>query len=211
MSPAAGPTGPAVHRGAVSACGIVLLVAAVAAALIWLRPTPPGPTSPAPTLTAALTPSSRQPAPATSPSETASLSTPTGTPTTTPPRSKQLHGRALAAAWLNGYLNRSDRDDEDWSREISNITTPELVEQLKALGPDNVGLPELKSWRVTKITGYDPPNKPVDTPSRQVLTYIATVTDGRTKIDKPFELYSYLAEDGSWVITSIEQPFITEE
>lgn len=196
------------------ALGPLVLLLAAAAALIWLRPTPPGPTSLAPTLTAAPTPSSRQPSPAPSPSETASLSPPTETPTPTPtptPRSEQLHGRALAVTWLSGYLNRSDPDDDDWSQSISSLTTPELMEQLKALGPDNVGLTQLKSWRVTKVTGYDPTDKPVDTPSRQVLTYIVTVTDGRASVDKAFELYAYLAEDGRWVIASIDQPFITEE
>lgn len=203
--------------------GPLVLLAAAAAALLWLRPAPPDPAPvvPAvtaaptftalPTLTAAPTVSSDQPPPATSPPGTASASLPTGPPSMATPRPQRLHGRVLAVTWLNGYLNRSDQDEDGWSQAISSLTTPELLEQLKVLGPDNVGLPQLKSWRVTKVTGYDPPDKPVDTPSRQVLTYIATVTDGRTSVDKPFELYSYLAEDGRWVIASIDQPFTTEE
>lgn len=197
---------------------LVLLVAATGA-LLWLRPSPPDTTSLAPTITVApsFTPlpaptvSSRQPPSATSSSKTASTP-PSTDPSPTPPgRQQRLHGQALAVTWLNGYLNRADREDDGWSQAISNLTTPELLEQLKVLGPDYVGLPQLKSWRVSKVTKYDSPDKPVNTPSRQVLTYVATVTDDRTRVDKAFELDSYLAEDGRWVITSVGQPFITEE
>lgn len=123
---------------------------------------------------------------------------------------RPLQGQELAAAWLTGYLTRSDRSDERWVPAIQDLTTPELLETLQAEGPSAVGLDQLASWRVTRIAPFTAVEQPVDTASRTVLSYAAVVTDGHVQVEKPFQLYCYRAADGRWLVASIEQPYSSE-
>lgn len=194
--------------------GPLILVAIALAGLIWLRPhhppSPPSPPSPpaattsAPSIRPAVTvpPSTLTPRPESAPPATSS------TAATTP--SHALRGRPLAEAWLTGYLTRSNRDDNRWVDPVRPLSSPELVAELEDLGPDAVGLDRLTSWRVAKIEAYQPVDQPVDTPSRMVLAYAATVTDGHTAIEKPFAFTSYLQPDGRWIVTSLDQPYSSE-
>lgn len=125
------------------------------------------------------------------------------------PEGRVLSGEALAKAWLAGYLDRSSRDDDSWSAAIADITDPQLLTALEAEGPDAVGLFKFQSWRVTQVRP-SAGSKPVDTPSRQVLAYTATVTDGERTERKPFVLYCYGSADGRWLVTLVEQPYTSE-
>ena len=123
-------------------------------------------------------------------------------------------GPALADAWLRAYLTRDNRDDDRWQAPTAELSTPELLEQLKEAGPDPVGLDQLSQWHVTQVEPWrvtqvepdDPIEPPADTESRQLLTYAATVTDGTQIVEKPFELYAYRQDDGRWLIGTIDQP-----
>lgn len=119
-------------------------------------------------------------------------------------------GKELAAAWLTGYLTRSDRSDERWVPAIQDLTTPELLETMQAKGPSAVGLDQLTSWRVRSIAPFTAVEQPVDTGSRTVLSYAAVVTDGHTVVEKPFQLYCYRAPDGRLLVASFEQPYSSE-
>lgn len=121
-----------------------------------------------------------------------------------------LRGRDLAAAWLTGYLTRSDRSDERWVPAIRDLTTPELLETLQEEGPTAVGLDQLASWQVTRIAPFTAVEQPIDTASRKILSYAAVVTDGHIRVEKPFQLYCYRAADGRWLVASIEQPYASE-
>ena len=123
---------------------------------------------------------------------------------------RSLQGRALATAWLSGYLTRSSRDDDRWESAIADLSTPELVDELREAGPDMVGLDQFSSWRVTRITAFQAVDQPVDTPSRTTLAYTAVVTDGRRSVAKPFLLYAYRQGDNRWLITLVEQPYSSE-
>lgn len=151
-------------------------------------------------------PSSSPAAPETAPAEPSPASSP---PATESP-SSLLQGTALARAWLIAFLSRPERDDPGWASAIAPITTPELVTNLRTAGPDLVGLDQLSSWRVIKVEPYDPVDPAVDTESRQVLAYAATVTDGTHTAEKPFELYAYLQPDGRWLVGDVEQPYSSE-
>lgn len=126
----------------------------------------------------------------------------------TPGRS--LQGRDLALAWLRGYLTRSSHDDGGWETAIADLSTPDLVEKLQEDGPDSVGLHELSSWRVAAIKAYTAVDQPVNAPSRTTLSYIAVVTDGRRKVEKPFTLYAYRQSNDRWLVTLVEQPYSSE-
>ncbi|HET9873165.1 MAG TPA: hypothetical protein VFP89_11310 [Propionibacteriaceae bacterium] len=121
-----------------------------------------------------------------------------------------MRGRNLAAAWLTGYLTRSNRSDERWVPAIRDLATPDLLETLQAEGPTAVGLDELGSWRVARVVPFTAVEQPVDTESRTVLSYAAVVTDGHVQVEKPFQLYCYRVADGRWLVASIEQPYSSE-
>lgn len=138
-------------------------------------------------------------------------STPPPLPTKTPsPNPRSLEGRTLGVGWLTGYLTRPTRSDDGWVAAIRDITTPELLAQLKAEGSDAVGLFRLKSWQVSAVKPLQYPDLPAKTPSRVVLAYLATVTDGTTQVRKPFVLYSYREPGGRWLIAIVEQPYSSE-
>ena len=185
--------------------GVVVLVGglAVVAALLTLQPQP-GPSGP--------------PASAPAPSKvttTAEATAPSGKLQASPQSSAPKNdGPALAEAWLRAYLTRDNRDDDRWQTPTAELSTPELLEQLKEAGPDPVGLDQLSQWHVTQVEPwhvtqvepYDPIEPPADTDSRQLLVYAATVTDGTHTIEKPFELYADRQDDGRWLIGAIDQP-----
>lgn len=123
---------------------------------------------------------------------------------------RPLPGKDLAGAWLTGYLTRSARSDERWVAAVQDLTTPELLETLQVEGPSAVGLDQLASWRVARIAPFAAVEQPVDTKSRTVLSYAATLTDGHAEVEKPFQLYCYRAADGRWLVASIEQPYASE-
>lgn len=123
---------------------------------------------------------------------------------------RPLKGKELAIAWLTGFLTRSDRSDERWIAAVRNLTTPELLEALRTEGPSAVGLDQLASWRVVRIKPINAIQQPVDTESRTVLSYAATVADDYTEIEKPFQLYCYRGAHGRWLVASIEQPYSSE-
>jgi len=85
-----------------------------------------------------------------------------------------------------------------------------LVTDLRSAGPDLVGLELLSRWQVTKVERFEPIDPPVDTESRQLLAYAATVTDGTRTVEKPFELYAYLQPAGGWLIGLVDQPYSSE-
>ena len=124
--------------------------------------------------------------------------------------SRQMQGEDLAAAWLTGFLTRSDREDEGWVMAVRDLTTPALLENLEAQGPSAVGLDRLGSWRVARIVPFTTVDQPVNTESRMVLSYAATVTDGHATIEKPFQLYCYRVADGRWLVASVDQPYSSE-
>lgn len=126
----------------------------------------------------------------------------------TPRRS--LQGRDLSLAWLRGYLTRSNREDDRWESAIADLSTPGLVEELQEDGPDGVGLDHLSRWLVTTIKAYPAFDRPVDTPSRVTLSYLAVVSDGRRTVEKPFILYVYRQSDDRWLVTLVEQPYSSE-
>ena len=151
---------------------------------------------------------------------------PPPSPTTAPPRTpatprpkpatrssasvRPRQGADLAVVWLRGYLSRSMRTDEQWVSALRDLTAPELLQTLQAEGPKVVGLDRLGPWRVARIEPFTAVEQPVDTESRTVLSYAAVVTDGRTEVEKPFQLYCYRAADGRWLVTSIDQPYSSE-
>lgn len=184
--------------------GVVVLVAGLAVVVALLTRQPqPGPSGP--------------PASAPVPSNVTTTETtaePSGTLQASPQSSAPKNGAALAEAWLRAYLTRDNRDDDRWQTPTAELSTPELLEQLKEAGPDPVGLDQLSQWHVTQVEPwhvtqvepYDPIEPPADTDSRQLLIYAATVTDGTHTIEKPFELYAYRQDDGRWLIGAIDQP-----
>lgn len=182
---------------AVLICVAAALAAAALALVVFLRPslTASSPGSPATSAPSPIT---------TSPSASFSVA-----PTRVP---RVLTGRPLATAWLTGYLTRSSRDDPRWGAAIADITDPDLLATLESQGPDSVGLYRLTSWRVTAVDPYTAAiDLPVDTPTRQILAYTATVTDDRGHREtKPFLLYSHLGADRRWTVTMIDQPYTSE-
>ncbi len=133
---------------------------------------------------------------------------PTGASTVRPVR--RLHGRELAKVWLTGFLTRSSRDDDRWVDAVRDLTTPELLQQLASAGPAYVGLEDLSSWRVVRVVPITVVDPPADTPSRAVLTYAAVVTDGKHRVEKPFQLYCYRHVDSRWLVGAVEQPYASE-
>ena len=123
---------------------------------------------------------------------------------------RRLQGRELATVWLTGFLTRSNRDDDRWVEAVRDLTTPELLQQLASAAPAYVGLEDLSSWRVVRIVPITAVDPPADTPSRTVLTYAAIVTDGKHRVEKPFQLYCYRNVDGRWLIGAVEQPYASE-
>ena len=184
--------------------GVVVLVAglAVVIALLTRQPQPglPGPPASAPA----------------SNGTTAAQATaaPSGTLQASPQPSAPKNRPALAEAWLRAYLTRDNRDDDRWQTPTAELSTLQLLEQLKEAGPDPVGLDQLSQWRVTQVEPWhvtqvepnDPIEPPADTESRQLLAYAATVTDGTQIVEKPFELYAYRQDDGRWLVGTIDQP-----
>lgn len=118
--------------------------------------------------------------------------------------------KALATRWLTGYLTRSSRDDTAWQTAIAPLSTQQLVDELTAAGPDAVGLDQLSRWQVVKVAPVRAVDQPVNTPTRVVLSYAATVTDGTVTRTKPFQLYAYLSDDGRWRVGALDQPYSSE-
>ena len=133
---------------------------------------------------------------------------PTGASPTRPLR--MLQGRELARVWLTGFLTRSSRDDDRWVDAVRDLTTPELLQQLASAGTAYLGMEDLDSWRVVRIVPITAVEPPADTPSREVLTYAAVVTDGQRRVEKPFQLYCYRNVDGRWLVGAVEQPYASE-
>ena len=123
---------------------------------------------------------------------------------------RSLQGRDLAVAWLHGYLTRSSRDDDRWEAAIADLSSPELLVELRKSGPNSVGLDPLSSWEVTKVEIDAAVDPPVDTPSRMTLAYAAFVTDGHHTVRKPITLYSYLQADNRWLVTVADQRYTSE-
>lgn len=192
--------------------GPTVLIAAALVGLIWLRPHQPLPPQPAdiPTLAATAAPASTSARPSAQPTTASQPAAATTTATAAPASLRTLQGRALAQAWLTGYLTRSSRTDGRWVAAITDLSTPDLIAELRRSDPDSVGLDQLASWRVTKVEPYQMVDRPLDTPTRRTLAYAASVTDGHRTGEKPFELYSYLQADGRWVIAAVDQPYSSE-
>ena len=123
---------------------------------------------------------------------------------------RMLQGRELAIVWLTGFLTRSSRDDDRWVEAVRDLTTPELLQQLASAGPAYLGLEDLDSWRVVRIVPITAVHTPADTHSRAVLTYAAVITDGKHRVEKPFQLYCYRNADGRWLVGAVEQPYASE-
>jgi len=121
-----------------------------------------------------------------------------------------LSGDLLAKAWLRAFLTRDDRYDDRWVVSVALLSESDVVDDLRAAGPDAVGLQQLTSWRVERVDPVGATDVALDTPTRQVLAYAATVTDGVRTVQKPFVLYAYLDLDGTWRIGSVEQPYSSE-
>ena len=138
----------------------------------------------------------------------AEAASPTGASSARPVR--RLQGRELATVWLTGFLSRSSRDDDRWVDAVRDLTTPELLQQLVSAGPAYLGLEDLSSWRVVRIAPITAVDPPADTASRTVLTYAAVVTDGKHRVEKPFQLYCYRTVDGRWLVGAVEQPYASE-
>lgn len=121
-----------------------------------------------------------------------------------------LLGDALARAWLRAFLTRDDRYDDRWVAPVASLSERDVVDDLRAAGPDAVGLQQLTRWRVERVDRVADNDSALDTPTRQVLAYAATVTDGVRTEQKPFVLYAYLDLDGSWRVGDVEQPYSSE-
>lgn len=118
--------------------------------------------------------------------------------------------RGLAVAWLRGYLTRSSRDDDRWESAIANLSSPELVDELRKSGPDSVGADALSSWQVVDVEPVVGIDLPVDTPSRVTLSYAASITDGRRTVEKPFTVSCYRQADGRWLVGLVDQPYSSD-
>jgi len=121
-----------------------------------------------------------------------------------------LSGDSLARAWLQAFLTRDDRNDDRWVASVALLSESSVVDELRTAGPDAVGLQQLTSWRVERVDRVGDDESAVDTPTRRVLAYAATVTDGARTVQKPFVLYAYLDPDGSWRVGSVVQPYSSE-
>jgi hypothetical protein len=179
------------------------LTVVVGVAVVWSSDQPepqPGAGSPA------VYASAPSPTPTTGRAPTADA-----TPSFSPePSGRSLQGRDLAVAWLRGYLTRSSRDDDRWEAALADLSSAELLAELRQSGPDSMGLDPWSSWRVTKVEAYAAADPPVDTPSRRTLTYAAFVNDGHHTVKKPFTLYSYLQADNQWLVTVADQRYASE-
>lgn len=159
---------------------------------------------------AAETGTAQAPPPATPAADSSVAATESPTPAA-PAASPAMHAdKALATRWLTGYLTRSNRDDTAWQTAIAPLTTQQLVDELTAAGPDAVGLDQLSRWQVVKVAPVRAVDQPVNTPTRVVLSYAATVTDGTVTRTKPFQLYAYLSDDGRWRVGALDQPYSSE-
>ena len=121
-----------------------------------------------------------------------------------------LEGDALARAWLTSFLTRRDRNDVGWTSLTGPFSSSRLVDELRRAGPEAVGLKSLTSWRVVRVEPVVAADPSIDTPTRRVLAYAATVTDGTKAEQKPFVLYSYLDPDGCWRVEDVAQPYSSE-
>lgn len=121
-----------------------------------------------------------------------------------------LSGDALARAWVRAFLTRDNRNDDGWIGSVAALSTSDVVDELRAAGPDAVGLERLSSWRVERVDRVGDNDTTLDTPTRQVLAYAATVTDGVETVQKPFVLDAYLYPDGTWRVGDVEQPYSSE-
>lgn len=197
---------------------LVVVAAVVVAQLVQRSSTPAGSAAPSPS-PSRIGPSVivRPPGPTATTTPATSAPTvpdPTGPGSTSAPgqRVRSLSGEELARTWLLGYLTRPDgRHDGRWKSAIADLTSPELMALLADKGPDFVGLFKLTTWQVAGIVPYKG-NADVGAsgPSRQVLAFTATVTDGRLTFDKPFILTAYAGADGRFVVSTVEQPYTSE-
>ena len=158
----------------------------------------------------AASPASRADRPAVEPHPAKNPSPAAGLPSGLTPSSECLEGDALARAWLTAFLTRADRNDISWTSRVSPMSAPRLVDRLRLEGPKAVGLETLDRWQVDRIDRVVATDASLDTPTRQVLSYAATVRDGSRTEQKPFVLYSYLDPDGCWRVEDIEQPYSSE-
>ena len=138
---------------------------------------------------------------------------PTEQTTTTPlsssdPSIRSLQG--LAVAWLHGYLTRSSRDEDRWEAATADLSSPELLAELRESRPNSVGLDPFSSWRVAKIEANPAVDPPVDTPSRKTLAYAAFVIDGHRTAKKPITLYSNRQAADRWLVTVADQRYASE-
>lgn len=182
---------------------VLALTVVVGVAVVWSSDQPePQPGARNPTVHA----SAPSPRPTTSRAPTADAN-----PSFAPePSGRSLQGRDLAVAWLRGYLTRSSRDDDRWEAAIADLSSAELLAELRQSGPNSVGLDPSSSWRVTKVEAHAAGDPPVDTPSRRTLAYAAFVTDGHRTVKKRFTLYSYLQPDNRWLVTVADQRYASE-
>ena len=201
---------------------LILLLIAAAALLLWgqHRASQPGadpeatPASTAPSaaanLTAPATPVGA--ASASAAPTTPALSTPaavTSSPgiTSRPCASGSLQGSDLARAWLTAYLTRPQGPtDTTWATAVAPYSDPVLVQTLRA-NPGPAGI-TFSPWKVADIKLTTLPDQPVSTPTRQVSSWLVTITGpGSAKVVRMYTLTAYQGDNGSWLVSQADQGY----
>lgn len=191
LGPGQAPSGPPPARRAPTITAIVLLVAVLAVAAVWLtvlRPQDPGAHGDGPAPTAPTT--TTAPAPSTAPSP--SPTTPTAAPT---PSAVDVFApaRAAADAWIHAYMD--DRvEGEDWALTYKRLpaTTREYLVYLRNVeAAQTSGV--VYGARVTAIT-YTEVEADRDNPGRWTADAAIALDTGATVTGR----ITLVAREGGW-------------
>lgn len=191
LGPGQAPSGPPPARRAPTITAIVLLVAVLAVAAVWLavlRPQDPGAHGDGPAPTAPTT--TTAPAPSTAPSP--SPTTPTAAPT---PSAVDVFApaRAAADAWIHAYMD--DRvEGEDWALTYKRLpaTTREYLVYLRNVeAAQTSGV--VYGARVTAIT-YTEVEADRDNPGRWTADAAIALDTGATVTGR----IALVAREGGW-------------
>lgn len=138
----------------------------------------------------------------TSPSPTGSTSTSAGS-SSTPAPTRALSGDELATSWLRAYLTRPTPADTSWTAAVAGISDPALVEQLRSAGPTKLGLPTWGPWQVTDLRPITLPDQGVNTPTRTVSSWVATISDGAGRSEtRGFTVIAFQSS-GGWRVAQV--------
>lgn len=147
------------------------------------------PSSPAPTQTTPTTP----------PPSTPRAPTSAIPPTPFPPG---VSGDALARNWLATYLTRTTPTDNSWQAAIAPVTDPALITTLAANGDRALAITDLTSWHVTSLTKREAAG--IDTPSRQMSSWLVTISDGTHHATRTIDLIAYVDDHNTWIVSQAD-------